>query len=196
MYLFSILSFDEVPDPQRTHFLWGMSKDFGTASFRYGVLHTWNQDLMNIMEGMQLYTGVQGHIQQIGAKMLADEKWLEEVYFPSNMQKLEEAFDNCFDFFTKFGCTVRKSMAGLFAWIDFSPLIESNMDEVTVENEKKFFITLLDEHKVYIPNGTEFGSKDPGWFRIIFAIKRDHWIEFCRRFENFVKNRQLLKTKK
>ena len=73
---------------------------------------------------------------------------------------------------------------------------ESNMNEVTGENEKKLFITLLDEYKVYIPNGTEFGSKDPGWFRIIFAIKRDHWIEFCRRFENFVKNRQLLKTKK
>ena len=53
--MFSVLSFDEVPDPQRTHFLWGMSKDFGIASFRYGVLHTLNKDLLKMMEGMQLY---------------------------------------------------------------------------------------------------------------------------------------------
>ena len=165
-----------------------MSKDFGIASFRYGVFHTWNQDLMKIMDSMQLYSSVQGHIQQIGAKMMSDQIWLEQIYFPKNWQRLDDAYKDCFTFFTKFGCKVRESMAGLFAWIDFSPLFHN---EVTVETEKEFFITLLDEYKVYIPNGTEFGCKDPGWFRVIFAIKRDHWIEFCRRFEKFVKNRQM-----
>ena len=60
---FSVLSIDEVPDPERTHFLWGFSKDFGIASFRYGVLHTWNKDLMKIMEGMCLYSSVQAGVQ-------------------------------------------------------------------------------------------------------------------------------------
>ena len=185
--MFSVLSFDEVPDPQRTHFLWGMSKDFGIASFRYGVLHTLNKDLLKMMEGMQLYSSVQGHIQQIGAKMLADQHWLEQDYFPRNLQRLEESYESLYKFFTKFGCKVRKSMAGLFAWVDFSPLFN---DEATVETEKLFFLSLLVDYKIYIPNGTEFGSKDPGWFRVIFAIKRDHWTEFCERFEKFVKTRQ------
>ena len=69
-YLFSVLCMDNLPDPQRTHFLWGMSKDFGLASFRFGVLHTLNPNLIKIMEGMCLYSSVEGHIQQIGGQML------------------------------------------------------------------------------------------------------------------------------
>ena len=115
--------------------------------------------------------------------MLSDHKWLHEVYFPSNLQRLQDAFQSCYTFFTKFGCKVRESQAGLFAWVDFSPLFSN---EVTAETEKELFMTLLDKYKIYIPNGIEFGSKDPGWFRVIFAIKREHWIEFCRRFEKFV----------
>ena len=68
--LFSVLCLENLPDPQRTHFLWGMSKDFGLASFRFGVLHTLNPNLIKIMEGMCLYSSVEGHIQQIGGQML------------------------------------------------------------------------------------------------------------------------------
>ena len=30
-------------DPERTHFLWGLSKDFGLAGFRMGFIHTYNK---------------------------------------------------------------------------------------------------------------------------------------------------------
>lgn len=185
---FSVLSMEKVPDPEKTHFLWGFSKDFGIASFRFGVLHTWNRDLMTILECMCLYTSVEGHIQQIGAKMLSDEKWLNQTYFPLNLKRLREAFENCSTFFAKFGCQVRESKAGIFAWVNFSPFFQSR--EITVESEKQLFLQLMEEHKLYIPNGTEFGSQDPGWFRVIFAIKRDHWAEFCLRFEKFAQSRR------
>ena len=32
----------QLPDPQRTHFLWGLSKDLGLAEFRMGFIHTYN----------------------------------------------------------------------------------------------------------------------------------------------------------
>ena len=184
----SVLSLDEIPDPERTHFLWGFSKDFGIASFRFGVFHTWNRDLMTIMDGMCLYSSVEGHIQQIAGKMLSDNHWLDTVYFPGNLAKLKAAFEDCRQFFEDFGCRVKKSKAGLFAWVDLSPFLKGNVD---ARNEKSLFLQLLNDYKLYIPNGTEFGSRDPGWFRVIFAIKRDHWKEFCRRFNEFaIKNRE------
>ena len=82
---------ENLPDPQRTHFLWGFSKDFGLASFRFGVLHTFNKDLMKIMEGMCLYSSVEGHIQQMGGRMLQDKKWLDETYFPMNLKRVRSA---------------------------------------------------------------------------------------------------------
>ena len=44
----SILSIppEKVPDPERTHFLWGLSKDFGLAGFRIGVLHSYSESVI------------------------------------------------------------------------------------------------------------------------------------------------------
>ena len=94
---------ENVPDPQRTHFLWGFSKDFGLASFRFGVLHTLNKDLMKIMEGMCLYSSVEVHIQQMGGRMLQDKRWLDETYFPMNLKRVRSAFEDCKSFFEKYG---------------------------------------------------------------------------------------------
>ena len=102
LYTYSVLCMENVPDPQRTHFLWGFSKDFGLASFRFGVLHTFNKDLMKIMEGMCLYSSVEGHIQQMGGRMLQDKKWLDETYFPMNLKRVRSAFEDCKSFFEKY----------------------------------------------------------------------------------------------
>ena len=181
--LFSVLSIKDLPDRERTHFIWGLSKDFGLAQFRFGVIYSWNEKLIKAMDSMCLYTCVQGHIQDMTRKMLLDKKWLNAIYFPENLKRLKIAYENCKSFFESFGCRVRPSKAGLFAWIDFTPFFKT--EKITNESEKELFSILMDNHKIYIPNGTEFGAKDPGWFRVIFAIRPDRWQEFCRRFRQF-----------
>jgi len=186
---------ENLPDPQRTHFLWGFSKDFGLASFRFGVLHTLNKDLMKIMEGMCLYSSVEGHIQQMGGRMLQDKQWLDETYFPMNLKRVRSAFEDCKSFFEKHGCQVRDSPAGLFAWVNLSqflPALESN-EKFTEKSERHLFMELLDNYKLYIPMGAPFGSQDPGWFRVIISIRRDHWKEFCKRFDKFARTKNVLK---
>ena len=84
----SILCLPNVVDPLRTHFLWGMSKDLGVAGFRFGVIHTKSKDALKVLTGMALYTGTPPHIQELGAKMLEDRKWLKEVYFANNILRL------------------------------------------------------------------------------------------------------------
>ena len=55
----------QLPDPERTHFLWGLSKDFGLAGLRMGFVHSYNTDLIKCLDGMQFYTSVSVHIQQV-----------------------------------------------------------------------------------------------------------------------------------
>jgi aspartate/methionine/tyrosine aminotransferase len=56
----------ELPDPDRTHQLWGLSKDFGLAGFRLGFIHTYNNNLIRCLDGMNFYTCASVHIQQVG----------------------------------------------------------------------------------------------------------------------------------
>ena len=55
----------QVPDPARTHVLWGLSKDFGLAGFRVGFIHSHNADLIRCLDGMSFYTSASVHIQQV-----------------------------------------------------------------------------------------------------------------------------------
>ena len=93
-----------------------------------------------------------------------------------------------FESSSRYGCQVRDSPAGLFAWVNFETFFPDK--KVTAVAERRLFMELLDDYKVYIPNGTEFGCQDPGWFRVIFSIRRDHWTEFCKRFDQFARRIQ------
>jgi len=85
----SVLSIprDELPDPERTHFMWGMSKDFGLAGFRLGFIHSYNSSMIQCLDGMSIFISSSVHIQQVTAKLLSDKAWLDNIYFPTNLAR-------------------------------------------------------------------------------------------------------------
>lgn len=56
-----------LPDPRRTHVLWGLSKDLGLAGFRMGFVHSLSEEVLRSIDGMKFYTCVPAHIQQVGS---------------------------------------------------------------------------------------------------------------------------------
>ena len=181
----SILSIPNnfVPDPIRTHFLWGMSKDLGIAGFRFGVIHTKNTDVLKVLSGMGIYIAIPSHIQELGAKMLADKKWLEEVYFPNNLSRLKSNYDRFKSFLqSKHNINVRKASAGFFIWANFSRFLP----EKTIEEEMKLFHLLFYRYKLYIIPASQMSSNNPGWFRIVITINQGDLKEFEKRFDKFV----------
>ena len=178
----SILSIPSVPDPMRTHFLWGMSKDLGIAGFRFGVIHTKNPDVLKVLSGMSIYIHIPAHIQELGAKMLEDKKWLEEVYFPNNLSRLKSNYDRFVIFLqSKHNMVVRKASAGFFIWANFSRFLQ----KITVEEEMKLFNLLFYKYKLYIIPGSQLSSNNPGWFRIVISINETDLKEFEKRFDEF-----------
>ncbi|XP_043827207.1 probable inactive 1-aminocyclopropane-1-carboxylate synthase-like protein 2 isoform X2 [Dromiciops gliroides] len=68
----SVLSMDRLPDPQRTHVMWGTSKDFGISGIRFGALYTENKDVSSAAASLCYFHGISGIIQYQMAQLLRD----------------------------------------------------------------------------------------------------------------------------
>ena len=189
----------QLPDAERTHVLWGLSKDLGLAGLRLGFLHSYSAGLLACLDGSQLYTCPPVHTQQAAAALLADKQWLDTVYFPTNLGqmrlitdcrqpalccagRLERAAAYTTERLARLGVKVLPAQAGLFCWADFGPRLPAR----TEQEELQLFHTLFQQHKVsrcwvlidpvlvawqvYLVPGSMFGCEQPGWFRIILAV--------------------------
>ncbi|KAF3483000.1 ACC synthase [Arthroderma uncinatum] len=161
-------------DPQLVHALWGMSKDFGANGIRVGVIISQtNPHLMAALKGPTLYSYVSGLSDHIAASILEDDAFTEE-YIRANQRKLSESYAivaramqaHNIEYAT--GCN-----ASFFVW--------ANLGEAYLRNKQ---ITLCDDaptdltqtvmnelikRRVFLADGTAFGSEKPGWFRIVFS---------------------------
>lgn len=185
----SVLSIprDELPDPERTHFMWGLSKDFGLAGFRLGFIHSYNRSLVQCLDGMSIFVSSSVHIQQVAAKLLSDKSWLDNIYFPTNLERLEKTFQLVNSRLSSLSVPVIRTQAGLFCWADFS-LYLGTKDEA---GEMELFEELMETAKVYIVPGSQFDCKIPGWFRIIFAVRSDVLDDGLDRIESVLKAKNI-----
>jgi len=157
---------NELPDPERTHFMWGLSKDFGLAGFRMGFIHSYSKDLLQCLDGSCIYTCVPTHQQHMAATLLGDDLWLDNKFFPENIRRLSEAHSHTVNTLGEIGIKAFRAKAGLFVWLDFRKYLK----EATREFEMDLFQRLFNDHNVYIVPGSEFGCTEFGWFRIIFSV--------------------------
>jgi len=167
----SVLSFspEELPDPERTHFMWGFSKDFGLAGFRMGFIHSYNSSLLASIDGGSIFTCVPAHMQNVAAGLLKDSTWLDTVYFPTNMARLNSSYQYAVERLSQLNIKVYPSKGALFVWADFS----HHLSAPTRESEMELFNKLFEEQKLYIVPGSEFGCVQYGWFRLVYAVTRD-----------------------
>lgn len=178
----SILCFEkEWPDPMRTHFVWGASKDFGFPGIRFACLYTQNMDLLKVMGGMTLYVGVPPHNQALIRNMVEDRKWLDNVYFPTNKRRLKETHDKLVDFFQSLGGTCHDAVAAPFIMVDLGRFLKTK----DTKGEMELFKELFDENIYFLP-GSKCYATDPGWFRVTFAIPPEEITELIARLQKIL----------
>ncbi|XP_072322675.1 1-aminocyclopropane-1-carboxylate synthase-like protein 1 isoform X2 [Scyliorhinus torazame] len=162
----SVLSFDKLPDPQRTHVMWGISKDFAASGIRVSTLYTENTDVINVLGQLSYFHGVSGPTQHMVAQLLRDRDWINQVFLPTNRARLKTAHKYITTELTAMGVPFLNRHAGLFVWIDFRKYLKNP----TFEEEDKLWKRFLD-NKVLLISGKTFGCCEPGWFRLVFSDK-------------------------
>jgi len=165
----SILSFPSLPDPERTHFVWGVSKDFGLAGLRIGVILSRNRPLLEYLETISFYHCTPSVVQDALAVVLEDVEWCDKFYIPTNSIRLRNSFETVQTAFTDEGIEMVKPDAALFCFVNLTAYLK----EVTWEEEARLFRSLY-AAGVHTTAGCQTGHSQPGWFRVVFSVGPSH----------------------
>ncbi|XP_075783639.1 1-aminocyclopropane-1-carboxylate synthase-like protein 1 isoform X2 [Pelodiscus sinensis] len=157
----SVLGMERLPDPQRTHVMWGISKDFAVSGIRFGTLYTENQDVANAVASLCYFHGVCGPVQHKVAQLLRDRDWINQVYLRANHARLKAAHTYVTDELKTLGVPFLNRNAGFFVWIDFRKYLRTG----TFEEEMLLWRRFLD-NKVLLSCGKAFECSEPGMQRI------------------------------
>ncbi|XP_022108439.1 probable inactive 1-aminocyclopropane-1-carboxylate synthase-like protein 2 isoform X2 [Acanthaster planci] len=159
---------EEVPDPERVHFVWAGSKDLTMSGMRFGVIHTLNSSISSCINRFTYFHLIPVYIQRVMAHLFSDKDWWNNVFFPTNLKRLREAHKLTTDALDEMGIPYLNRPSGLYVYADLKKFIPS----LTEAGELALFHRLIDDG-VYISPSLAFFSDERGWFRIIFSRPPD-----------------------
>ncbi|XP_032269844.1 probable inactive 1-aminocyclopropane-1-carboxylate synthase-like protein 2 [Phoca vitulina] len=160
----SILSMESLPDPNRTHVVWGTSKDFGISGFRFGVLDTHNKEVASAVSSFGYLHSVSGIAQYKLCRLLRDREWIDGVYLPTYHSRLQRAHRYITKKLKALGIPFLNRGSGLYIWIN----LKVYLDPCTFEEELLLCRRFLD-NKLILSRGKTYMCKEAGWFRMVFA---------------------------
>ncbi|XP_076337329.1 uncharacterized protein LOC143239756 isoform X3 [Tachypleus tridentatus] len=176
----SVLSLP-IPDPERTHILFSLTKVLGIESCRVGIIHTCNRLLQRCLEELAMFSSIPSPIMSKSAYLLEDLEWCKK-FFKLSCSQLAKMFHYCKKRLEKMGLSVHDSVAGFFLWVDFRQYCEP----LTFDGERLMFEKILHGAKLYITPGESFHCSEPGWFCIIFSINPKLMEEALDRLDAFL----------
>nr|XP_019935006.1 PREDICTED: 1-aminocyclopropane-1-carboxylate synthase-like protein 1 isoform X3 [Paralichthys olivaceus] len=178
----SVLSADSLPDPQRTHVMWGLSKDFAMSGVRLGTLHSENRDLVEALAQLGSFHGISGPTQHQVAQLLQDREWINEEFLPANRSRLKAAHSYVTGELKSLSIPYLDRPATLYIWAD----LRKYLRESSFEEELSMWRSFL-RHKLVLSCGQAFSCSLPGWFRIVFADQHNHLQLGLKRFREALK---------
>ncbi|XP_068612971.1 1-aminocyclopropane-1-carboxylate synthase-like protein 1 isoform X2 [Brachionichthys hirsutus] len=165
----SVLNMESLPDPQRTHVIWGLSKDFAMSAIRVGTLYTENKRVVEAIDCLGIFHGIPGTTQHQVAQLFKDREWIDKVFLPENRSRLKAAHSYLTGELKSMGVPFLNRPAALYVWAD----LRKYLREPSFEEELSLWKCFI-RHKVIVSCGQAFYCSTPGWFRFIFAIQQDH----------------------
>lgn len=181
----SVLSIDTtgIIDPALLHVIWGMSKDFGANGLRIGaIISQHNAGLHQALVPPSLYSSSSSISDHVVANIFEDEAWIDG-YIEQNRQKLADSYEHVVQWARSNGIDYAPGVnAAFFLWVNLGAAYRKN-HTVDLEdgNIDQVVNDALLQHKVFLASGIQFGSEEPGWFRIVFTQRRDHLDEGLKR---------------
>ncbi|KAM7515602.1 hypothetical protein LguiA_005185 [Lonicera macranthoides] len=173
-------------DSERVHIVYSLSKDLGLPGFRVGTIYSYNDRVVTTARRMSSFTLISSQTQHLLASMLSDTDFTEN-YIKTNRERLRKRYHMIIDGLKSAGIECLKGNAGLFCWMNLSPLLESN----TRESELQLWNSILQEVKLNISPGSSCHCSERGWFRVCFANMSEQTLEIAlARIHNFMEKRK------
>lgn len=181
-----ILEAREYKDSERVHIVYSLSKDLGLPGFRVGTIYSYNDKVVTTARRMSSFTLISSQTQYLLASMLSNKKFTEN-YIKTNRERLQKRYQMIIEGLRSAGIECLKGNAGLFCWMNLSPLLE----EQTREGELALWDSMLHEVKLNISPGSSCHCSEPGWFRVCFANMSEQTLEVAlKRIHNFMQKRE------
>lgn len=170
----------------RTHIIWGFSKDFCVSGFRVGVLYSQNEQLNKALDNAAIFTGVSHQTQDMLAMLLEDEAFIEG-FLAENRAALAKSAAILEENLTKLQIPFLAPTAGMFMWVDLRSLLPAP----TKEAEAKLVKDLFDVAGLVFTPGQSQHASEPGLFRICFAYVTVEALEVAiGRLSHFVESQR------
>ncbi|XP_011013607.1 PREDICTED: 1-aminocyclopropane-1-carboxylate synthase 7-like [Populus euphratica] len=173
-------------DSERVHIVYSLSKDLGLPGFRVGTIYSYNDKVVTTARRMSSFTLISSQTQHMLASMLCNEEFTEN-YIKTNRERLRKRYEMIIQGLKDAGIECLKGNAGLFCWMNLSPLLETP----TREGEVALWKSILHEVKLNISPGSSCHCSEPGWFRVCFANMSEPTLGVAlKRIHNFMDQRK------
>ncbi|KAL6330858.1 hypothetical protein AAG906_009286 [Vitis piasezkii] len=171
---------------ERVHIVYSLSKDLGLPGFRVGTIYSYNDKVVTTARRMSSFTLISSQTQHLLASMLSDKEFTQN-YIETNRERLRKRYEMIIQGLRVAGIECLQGNAGLFCWMNLSPLLETP----TREGELALWNSILHEVKLNISPGSSCHCSEPGWFRVCFANMSEQTLEVALdRIHQFMKRRR------
>ena len=185
-----ILEARQYQNSERVHIVYSLSKDLGLPGFRVGTIYSYNDKVVTTARRMSSFTLISSQTQPLLACMLSNKEFTEN-YIQINRERLRKRYDMIIEGLRSAGIECLKGNAGLFCWMNLSPLLE----KPTREGELTLWNSMLHEVKLNISPGSSCHCSEPGWFRVCFANMSEQTLEVAlKRIHTFMEKRERVRN--
>lgn len=180
-----VLEARQYKESERVHLVYSLSKDLGLPGFRVGTIYSYNDKVVTTARRMSSFTLISSQTQHLLASMLSDKEFTEN-YIKTNRERLRKRYQMIIEGLRSAGIECLKGNAGLFCWMNLSPLLE----KPTREGELALWSSIVHEVKLNISPGSSCHCSEPGWFRVCFANMSEQTLNVAlKRIHNFMEQR-------
>lgn len=159
----------------RVHIVYSLSKDLGLPGFRVGTIYSYNDKVVTTARRMSSFTLISSQTQRFLASMLSNRKFTEK-YIKMNRDRLRKRYEMIIQGLRTAGIECLGGNAGLFCWMNLSPLLKKNP---TREGEIELWKCILEEVRLNISPGSSCHCSEPGWFRVCFANMSEQTLQIA-----------------
>jgi 1-aminocyclopropane-1-carboxylate synthase len=146
------------------HHVWALSKDFGASGFRVGTLYSQNEQLLQALANLNIFSGVSHPIQMMTAEILTDDAFVD-TYLDCSRERLLHSYTICALKLEEMVVPFVHAQAGQFVYVDFSSLLPIK----SFEGEAMLHDIIVRFARIVLSPGQSQRDSRPGMFRICYA---------------------------